>query len=236
MTPEERPGTWREMLHESPYAFPSPVQKAVGIAAFAGAILFVVFFDYHDTFTKVWLGLAFGLFFGAFGSVAWSLIRYSRPPAPWSRLRLPLIGAALFGAFAIWGLTRATGEMKRISDLRSLDAAAIGEIRISTEMGDRLLETIDDPEAIDRFVRACREVEGYTPNHPHYTDTWLVQVIGPTPVELHCNFERRHPDAVVVSFVTVRGNTVWYHGDAISRDLRPWFEEYVVQSEAEGGV
>ena len=116
---------------------------------------------------------------------------------------------------------------KRLNALTSLSDHSVEKATFCDKYGRQELLEIADEVILAEFALACRDAEGYSPNHPRYKPSWYVVLEGPQRMELMCHYEDRWPDKVVGYFVAKRGNTTRYYGSFISKDLRPWFDTYV---------
>ena len=117
--------------------------------------------------------------------------------------------------------------MRRLHELRTLQAFTVEQVQVFDRYGKERLRTIHDSDAIASLTEACRDAEGNSPEHPHYIRSWYAVVIGDRILELMCHLVAGRPEELVGYFVRKRGDSTHYCGSFASRKLRRWFEEHV---------
>jgi hypothetical protein len=184
---------------------------------------------WHDLFTNSWIGggvaapIAFPL------GLWWQLA--SRERRRRTRLDLVLalgILACIVAPISSLNAMRSERAFQaRLCEFRALSADSIKRITCCDKYGREELLTTEDPEVLGAFARTCRDAKGYSPNHPHYRESWYVVVEGDETLELMCHFQQGHDEELVGYFVRKRGDSTSHRGSFISTDLRPWFELHV---------
>lgn len=198
-----------------------------------GGVMGLLIHFHHSGFSNYWIGGALATPVGFVVGLCWQVGRAEQRAATPIGLTLFLgLLAAFVGGFAfLVELPRMRREMRRLPELRALDARDIGQISVFDRYGEKQLLLIDDPAVISDFAQACRDVEGNSPSHPRYTASWYVVISGPKCYELEFHFEAGRPREVVGYFVRKEGNTTWFFGSFASRQLRVWFREHVRSAE-----
>lgn len=194
-----------------------------------GGLIGMLVHPFHDAWDNEWLGGALATPVGFLVGLWWQLSRQERRRTT-SFSAVVFLGALAFalGASAsFWTLPRLQDEARRIKTLSSLPEGSLNSITFCDRRSSDVLLTVTDEEALRKFVLACRDVEGYSPNHPRYNQSWYVILDGAESIELECHYEDRWPEKVVGYFVTKSGNSTLYYGSFISDMLRPWFRRYV---------
>lgn len=206
---------------------------AVFVCQELGGVIGLLIHFHHSGFSNYWIGGALATPVGFVVGLCWQIRRAERRAATPIGLTLFLgLLAAFVGGFAsLVNLPRMREEMRRLGELRALDARDIGQISVFDRYGKRQLLLIDDPAVISDFAQACRDVEGDSPSHPRYTASWYVVISGPRRYEFEFHFEAERPREVVGYFVRKEGNTTWFFGTFASRLLRAWFREHVRSAE-----
>jgi hypothetical protein len=223
------------MLHPSPRSwrilFVDHWRVLVALAAveLVGDILGRLLFPWFDPWTNGWIGGALVAPVGFLAGLWWQLA--SRDRRRKTRLDVLLFVAVLTcGAAPIATVNAISSErhfQARLDAFRALPAGSITRITCYDECGREKLLTIEDPEALGAFARACRDAKGYSPNHPRYWESCYVVIEGEETIELKCHFQQDRADQLVAYFVRKRGDSTRYRGSFISTNLRPWFEKYV---------
>jgi len=194
-----------------------------------GGLIGLLVRPFHSAWDNNWIGGALATPVGFLVGLWWQL------SSPERRKSTPILVVAFFGllafglgASALFGtLPSLEEEAERLNALASLPEDSLNRMTFYDRYGREKLLTIVEEEALHGFLLACRDVEGYSPNHPRYDRSWYVVIDGPETIELECHYEDRWPDKVVGYFVAKHGNSTRYYGSFISADLRPWFERYV---------
>lgn len=207
------------------------VAVAVFVTQWVGHVLGLLFIAYHDSFMRGWIGGAVATPAGFAIGLGWYFLKVRRLTLLPGLLLAGLALVSLFlGGSGVMEYRAAMRANEVAADLRSLPADAFDRIEVRHEYRDELLFTIDDPEALKAFARGLADSEDYKPNHPRYTDSWHLRTVGRREYEIYCHFQEAHPDAVVVSVIVSDSLLFPNKATLISRNLRPWFEEHVVQS------
>jgi hypothetical protein len=203
----------------------------VVLAQAIGGLAGVVGSFHYSAFHNSWLGGVLAAPVGFVAGLLWQYAsaerRRSVPAGPAVFVGLLVLAIAAMGLF--FEGPHMAREMELLGSLRGLDASDIERIEVFDEYGERRLATIDAAPAIAAFAAACRDVEGYLPNHPSYSAEWYLRLVGTAPGELLCQYESGHPGEVVGDFVTRRGRSTRYYGSFRSTLLRGWFREHVPQ-------
>jgi hypothetical protein len=194
-----------------------------------GGFVGLLLHPFHDAWENEWLGGALATPVGFLVGLWWQLSHSERRrTTPISAVVFLGVLAFALGALALlWELPQLQDEARRIRTLSSLPEGSLSRITFFDKYGEDLLLTITDEEALRGFVLACRDVEGYSPNHPRYEQSWYVILDGAQSIELECHYEDRWPEKVVGYFVAKSGNSTRYYGSFISETLRAWFRKYV---------
>jgi len=206
----------------------------VVVAQLLGGVGGLLLLPRYDSFTNSWIGGTLAAPVGFLAGLWWQLA--SRDRRHDTRLDLVLFIALLTCLAAPIGALAAVRSEQdfqaRLDAFRALPADSVRRITCYDKHGRERLVTIEDAEALQAFARACRDAQGYGPNHPHYWESWYVVVEGDKTIELECHFEQGRGDQLVAYFVEKRGDWTGYYGSFISTDLRPWFEQHVEQPPA----
>jgi hypothetical protein len=182
------------------------------------------------------IGFAVGTIAGLFIGLVWRAPR----PAPVTgmrrvRLFLPIGLAALcIPAMVCLLAYRQAGQARLLERLTQLQPADVRSITISRRNDVRNARVIGDQAIIREFLEACRDAQSFSPNHPSYYSTWLVTIQTEEVLQLECNYEAKHSDLVIGSFVRAHPSSTSYYGSFCSRGLRVWFDRHVSSSQEDG--
>ena len=205
-------------------------------AQLLGTLLGWLLLPWYSGFTNSWIGGTVAAPVGFLLGLWWQLA--SRHRRRRTRLDLVLLIGVLTCIVApISSLAAMRSErdfQSRLDAFRALPADSVQRITCYDKYGREKLLTIKDPEALEAFTRACRDAKGYSPNHPHYWESWYVVLEGEKTIELVCHFQQGRGNQLVAYFVRKRGDSTTYSGSFISTDLRPWFEKHVEGRSREG--
>jgi hypothetical protein len=193
-----------------------------------GGIIQLIGFHY-STFTNFSLGAGMAAPLGFLGGLLWHLSDQQRRKDTKVDVVvfLGILAVGVGAANLIYGLPSHAKEMDNLAALQSLPDGSIERILVHDEYGDEFLLQIDDRTALSGFVLACRNIKGYFPNHPRYTDSWHLVLQGEQKIELECHYQQGYPDEVLGYFVEKTGSSMGYFGTFISSDLRPWFQQHI---------
>ncbi len=184
---------------------------------------------HHSVFENSSLGAGIATPIGFVVGLLWQLSRVERRKTTPRVLTIfiGLLAAWLGATTAFFDVPRARDEMRRLDHLRRLATSGINQILVFDRYGKEKLQTVRGEAALLSFVEACRDVAGNSPNHPTYTHSWYLVVVGQQALELECHYEAGRSEEVVGCFVRKSGNTTFYYGSFAGRRLRGWFEKFI---------
>jgi len=205
------------------------VLAAVAVFGIVGSILGWLLHPWFDPFHNAWIGGAVAAPIGFLVGLWWQLSNRER------RRRTPVLFLVGLGLLVLIGsLIGAVSEIpwqrafaRRLNAFTSLPQNSLKRITFWDKYGRDELLTIRDENALRDFVLACRDSDGYSPNHPRYNRSWYVVLEGEQTIELMCHYESLKQDKVVGYFVRKQGDWTRYYGSFTSENLRPWFKKYV---------
>lgn len=202
---------------------------AVFAFQFIGAGLGLLIAPHFDMLFNMWMGGALGGPLGFVAGLCWELTRKD------CARRLPvaetwMVGLIVFavGAFAcLFVIPFSKAEMRAIAELKSIDGTRIENIVVYKELGRQKLVEIADRQALMDFADRCKDIEGYSPNHPVYTSSWHVMLNGAAAQEFEFYYEANLPQALVGEFDLRNTSPLDTHGHFSSKRLREWFAKHV---------
>ena len=192
-----------------------------------GGIVGAVMNVHYMMFMNVWVGGAVATPVGFAVGLYWHLASRPRPMTPKVLVTfLGLIAVVIGGASIFVGL-KMSAAMKNLAALRSLPPGSITRIVVYGKYGDGKLFEISDPSILIAFEKACTDVEGYSPNHPSYSDSWRIELIGESQKTLNCHYRRGAPNRVCGKIVRTKGISAGLFGSFQSVQLRKWWASFI---------
>lgn len=144
--------------------------------------------------------------------------------------RLKCIGGVLGACGVVFGLMFSAQRARTESDytalLHSLRGTNIARVVIANKSG-AVLSSISEPVALDAFARAVNGVETYSPNHPHYTKSFYVELYLVDNRKCEFEFQIMQPSdhMTYVYFIRRSGALTAYYGNCKSAALFDWMKE-----------
>ncbi|MCP4401122.1 MAG: hypothetical protein GY801_27970 [bacterium] len=207
---------------------------ATMIAQAIGGSMISLLHLHHMTFLNMWFGAVVSAPVG-FGVGLWWHLGARDPHSPLPTTLLGFLGVLVVG-IALFGwleFPRMRREMLLLQEAQQVTPAHIQQISLRGNRGTTMRAHITDREAIQGFVDATRDAQGYSPNHDQSTIGWLVTFEGQITYAYLCYVTPKHPAWAICRFIQSHDGNIEngysVYGTFSSVRLRRWFKQYVAE-------